>query len=341
MHKPFSLQEHIQIARASGLSMCVLDSSLKCVYGGNVINTGDRLPDMLHKRIELPVRSCAEGCVTVSDRFYCVRVFPLSETVSPEYYLCEVLDSVAVMGLADNTDISMRTISSLSAMKYRVGRAAELCDILCGNSSYEVQSIAVELSAKLKQLGIMVDSISAYNEMLHACERKVLFDAGKMCERICERCNTALSDRGKAISMPLYDEPHYICADGRYSVIAFLNMIYDAVLFSEEDSLPQPVVHFDDRTGCVVIRILNFPSAVCETSGEARLRLDIVKRYAKLADGRLEIMGNIIALSVPGATAEEISVCTLQENIVDLFDAEIERCLLALAAECKTTANVQ
>lgn len=341
MQKQFSLQEHIRIAKASGLSMCVLDSSLKCVYGDGVINTGDRLTDILHKRIELLVRSCAVGCVTVRDRFYCVRIFPICEAVSPEHYLCEALDSGAVTALADNTDISMRTISSLSAMKYRVGQAEELCDILSRNPSFDVQGIAVELSAKLNRLGIIIDRLSAYNEMLHACGRKVLFDAGKLCERLCERCNTALSERGKAISMPLYNEPHYICADGRYSVIAFLNMIYDALLFSEADSLPQPVVHRDDRTGNIVIRILNVPATVFDTSEEARLRYELVKRYAKLAGGSVELMDNVMMLSVPSATADEIAVCTLQEDIDGLYDAEIERCLLALAAEREMTANVQ
>lgn len=337
----FSLQEHIQIAKSSGLSMCVLDSSLKCVYGDGVINTGDKLSDMLHKRIELPVRSCTEGCVTIRDRFCCVRVFPLCEAVSPEYYMCEVLDSRAVTALMDNTDISMRSVSSFSAMKYRLGQAEELCDILLGNPSYDVQGIAVELSAKLNRLGIIIDRLSACNEMLHASGRKVLFDAGKLCERLCERCNTALSEQGKAISMPLYNEPHYICANGRYSVIAFLNMIYDALLFSEKDSLPQPVVHRDDRTGCIVVRILNVPSAVFDTSEDARLRHELVKRYAKLAGGSVELMGNVMALSVPQATAEEIAVCALQEDIDSLYDREIERCLLALAAEREMTANVQ
>ncbi len=341
MQKQYSLQEHIQIAKASGLPLCVLDGSLKCVYGGGVINKGDRLPDMLHRRIELPVKSCVDGCATVKDRFYCVRVFPIYEAISPEYYLCEVLDSSAVTALADNTDISMRTISSLSAMKYRIREAEELCDILSGNPSFDVQSIAADLSAKLNRLGIMIDRHSAYNEMLHACGRRVLFDAGKLCERLCERCNNALSERGKAISMPLYNEPHYICADGRYSVIAFLNMIYEALLFSESDSPPQPVIYRDDRTGCTVIKLLNVPSAVFAASEEARLRFELVKRYAKLSGGSVESVDNMMALSVPSATAEELSSCTLQEDIDALYDTEIERCLLALAAECEMTANVQ
>ncbi len=343
MQKQFSLQEHIQIARATGLDMCVLDSALKCVYSEGVLNVGDRLTDMLHKRIELPVRSCANGCVTVRDSFYCVRIFPLCEDISHEHYLCEVLDGNSVIALADNTDIAISTSAAFSAMKYRAYHAKELCEILRRYPSYDVQEMAVELFARIDRLGVVIDRFAAYSELHHTSSRKLLFDVCKLCERLCVRCNTALSGYGRAIAMPLYDEPLYICADGRYSVIAFLYMIYNALLFSSDDSMPQPIIHRAKGEGNVVVRILDIPAGKLNISGDAQVRFALVRRYAEAAGGCVELApdGSAVSLTVPAATADQIAMCRLEEALDVMYDAEINRQLCALAAECEMTANVQ
>jgi hypothetical protein len=253
------------------------------------------------------------------------------------------MDSSTVAQLADNTDISARAASVISAVKYRADKAQELCGVLCENtSSYDMRGVAVELSTRLDRLRVTVDCLAAYGEVVYSCGRKVLFDAGRLCERLCRRFNTALADMGMAVAMPLYDESLYIFADGRHTFIAFLNMLHDSLLFSDGEAMPQPVLHCDDRTGCVVIRILNIPPD-CAMSDESMIRLAVVKRYAEISGGSMEISAEnrTLMLSLPAASAADIATSRLEEDIHGLFETEVERYIALLRTEREKIANVQ
>ena len=344
MQRQLSLQEHIGIAASSGLSLCVLDSRLKCVSGNGILKAGDDLTDMLHKRAELPVRGCYVGRITAEDAFYCVRIFPITDENEPSYYLCEVLDSSSATEISLNTDIIAEASAAFSAMRFHAVQAERLSEMLCENAHSGFSGVAAELRGRLDRLNYMLDIIATQQDMLcQPCE-KVLFDAGKLCDRLCSRCNTALSAVGRGIALPLYDEDLYVCADGRSSVIVLMNIIRNAVACDASDSMPQMVVYRDIASGSVVIKTINAPMSIVGTDGIDAMRMSLVKRYATLAGGSVELIDgerSILILSLPAASPAEIASCRLEESLESLYDTEIRRSIGDMLALSEMTANVQ
>ncbi len=344
MQRRFSLQEHIGIAKSSGLSVCVLDSRLKCVSGNGILNEGDDLTDMLHKRVELPVRGCYTGRITAEDAFHCVRIYAVSDESEPSYYLCEVLDSTSATEIAINTDIIAEASVALSAMRFHALQAERLSGLLCENADSGLPGVAEELRGRLDRLNSMMDIIATHQDMLSSPSEKVLFDVGKLCDRLCGRCNTALSAVGRGIALPLYDEDLFVCADGRSSVIVLMNIIRTAVASDATDCMPQMVVYRDVVSGSVVIKTINAPTGLGGADGMDALRMSLVKRYAAIAGGTVELVEgdrSILLLSLPAASPAEIASCRLEESMDSLYDTEIRRSVADILSCFEMTANVQ
>ncbi len=344
MQRQFSLQEHIQIAETSGLSLCVLDSGLKCVFSNGTINTGDRLSDMLHKRAELPVRGCFVSCITVGDCFYCVRIFSVSCECEPEYYMCEVLDSAAAQKICENTELVNGNIYALEAVRYRLDKVEKLADALCTNVVATHVGAVAELRSRMNKLRAVLDTIAAYHDMSCLPHEKVLFDAGKLCERLCVRCNAALSSSGRCMRLPLCDEGLYVCADGRNTVVSFMSIVANALACASEDSVPQIVVYRDGVSEQVVIKMLNTPTALCGTNVGESAWLMLVRCYAERIGGSVELLcgeQSTLLLSLPAASPAEIAVYKLESELDSIYDEELSRMLELMLSHHEMTANVQ
>lgn len=339
------LQELIRIADASGLSLCVLDGTLRCVYGNAVIKADMRLADMLHLSAELPIRGFFEGSVTVEDRFYCVRIYALSNYTEPKYYLCEVLDRGVLMSMLSRTSESRRVTGMLGSLEYRVKQAAQLADALCADKTADTKRLAAELCVRIGRLSSDITELAEYNDSLNAPAERVLFDAGALCERLCVRCNEALAKSGKSIALPLCDDGLYVCADSRRAVIMLLSAIEYSVLHSHSDGLAQIVAYRDRQAGQVVIKLMDIPDAMLPLEdGDFTPELAAVCRCAKLAGGSAGLSSGgrtALLLSLPAAAPEELSLYRLEEDIHAMYDDIVASRLEALAKQCEMTANVQ
>lgn len=331
--------------RASGLPLCVLDSTLRCVYGKGVIRADMRLADMLHMRAELPIRDFFEGSVTIEDRFYCVRIYALSTHIEPEYYLCEVLDRSMLMSMLSRTSESTHITGMLSSLEYRVKQATKLADALRAGTAADVKRLAAELYVRIGRLSDDITELAEYNDSLNAPAEKVLFDAGKLCDRLCVRCNEALAKCGKSIALPLCDDELYICADGRRAVIMLLSVVEYSVRHSAEDSAAQIVVYRDPQAGQIVIKLMDIPnSMLSQANGDITLELAVICRCARLAGGSAELLSDgrtALLLSLPAAAPEELALYRLEEDLHAMYDDMVASRLDALAERCEMTANVQ
>ncbi len=344
MKRQFSLQEHIQIAASSGLSLCVLDNTLKCVFGNGVINTGDKLTDMLHDRVKLPIEDCCISRITVEDSFYCVRIFSVSDEYEPLYYLCEVLDSTAAGAISENTELASGSFAALESMRYCAGRAQELAQTLGSGASGSASGVAEELRLSLERLNAMLDVVSVYLDVINSHSENVLFDLGALCERLCSRCNSALSDIDRCIELPLCDEGLYVCADCRNTVIVLMNIIRNAIIFDDNDRIPQMIVCRDTLRDSIILRVINAPSALSRNDWYGRMWMELIRRYASFVGGYAELVREercVLMLSLPAASDAEIAEYRLEECPEVLYETEIRRILEPFASGCEMTANVQ
>lgn len=313
-----TMQSYIDIAKSSKMSLCVLDRSLVCVYGNGIIKEGAVVAEMLRGAARLPIHGCYEDTAAVGDDFYYVRIYSISDDPSPEYYLCETIDSAQAWGIFHIA--APQQLAAVSAsLKYNANVVCKLVTAL--ERENPASEIMPEFRYKTSRLLGMIDSFGNYIETMLTPEERVLFDVGKLCERICCRCNNALAPHDRCISMPLCEDGLYIYADGRRAVMALLNAVFNALVYYPANAIPTLVAYCDNSTASVVIKLTNVPFEAAESDSsvlygpDLGLSTALVKRFATLAGGRAEIVnGTTLFIFLPAASDDDMRSFRLEQN---------------------------
>lgn len=316
-----TLQNYIDIAKSSKMPICVLDSSLLCVYGNGIIKKGTAVAEMLCGMVNLPIRSCHEDTVILDDNFYYIRIYVISDATSPLYYLCETIDSTQAWGILHRA-APQQLAAVAASLRYNANSVSDVVMALdhAGDSFAEIMP---ELKLKTSRLVNIINGFGNYIDMMLMPEEKLLFDVGKLCERICRRCNAALAVCDRCIDMPLCDSGLYVYADGRRAVTALINAVFNMLMYSASDVVPQIVAYCDDSTASAVIKLVNAPFEACGSSpyglhGSAfDLSMAVIKRFAALAGGKAETSCTDkmeLSISIPIASQDDIRLFRLEQD---------------------------
>lgn len=351
----YTLQNYIDIAKSSKMSICVLDQSLSCVYGNSVIKKGASVVSLLRGVVNLPIHSHYEDTITIDDSFYYIRIYVIADEPRPRYYLCETIDCAYAWDIF-NKSAPEQLAAAAASLRYRAGGVSELASALDCKNNAAIAEIIPELRLKIGQLLHIVNGFGDYIDMMLSPEERVLFDVGRLCESICRRCNMALAQYDRCIAMPLCDDGLYIYADGRRTVTALLNAVFNALAYSPADVIPQIIAYCDDSTASAIIKLIQTPfEAPVDNSSvlygpDFGLSLALVRRFAALAGGSAQITRdgeNALIISLPIASDNDMFAFRLEQStplmecayLDDYIDDFIGCCLTS--AVHKNTGNIQ
>ena len=314
---------------------CLLDSELRCERSceGSPLTEGDSLTDMLHEPPKLPLECCYDGTITINGIFYCVRIFPLQES---GHSLCEILSSTDIAEISARTDYTAKILPSLSAARFSVSNMRHDINMLktyCTSDFIGSGSID-SLDNNLLRIELLISNFTELYSMKYIPARKVLFDVSELCKRLTLRCNTVLSQCDRCMSYIESFDKLYVRADSRRAVVALVNAVQNALMYSPHESIPQLMVYSetDDRTKNVVIRLENDNALYTGTESGNMDELDFcsqrdglglmtIKCFAQLAGGEVRFNSKghrtVLTITLPMADISEIDSYRL-ENLLDM-----------------------
>ncbi len=328
------MQDYISIAKSGRIPICVLDRTLSCVYGNGVIEKGTFVADILRDCINLPIRSHYEGTVALNDNFYYVRIYVISDAPDPQYYLCETVDAAQAWGVLRKA--APEQLAAIAAsLRYNANDIHDVVEAFENGKSAGAVKMLPMLSTKINRFLGIINGFSDYIEMMVTPGENVLFDVGKLCERICQRCNAALTPYNRCIDMPLYDEELYVYTDGRRAVTALLNAVFNALMYSSEDVVPQIIVYRDDSTASAVVKLINAPFEAQDSvpgglyGSALGLSMALIRDFAALAGGSVEVPyadKTVLKIAIPIAAESDKDMFKLeQQSFCDTVD--FDRCI--------------
>ena len=157
-----------------------------------------------------------------------------------------------------------------------------------------------------------------YAEMLYRTQRETVVDAGELCENLAKRCNAALAKCGRRIEALIDPGSLYIYADSRRAVVALVNAVQNALLYSPKETEPILTVCYRESRGrkFVEIRVVNESSMFSskDFSGSVDVNfsyqrmgygIPIIKRFAQVSGGWFDMTeenGRVtVTISLPAA----------------------------------------
>ncbi len=315
----------------------LLDDNLKCIKSceDGLLSTGDDVAAMLHLTPKLPLVKRFESAVTINGNFYCARIFPLSG--QPEY-ICELLSRDDISAMALQTDGIAEMIPVCNALEYTLNEMQRTLTLLKNNIDERSGRITLidRLENGLLRAGNISKNTSEYIGMVCVPERKVLFDINVLCRKLIARCNASLAKCGRYVNYIEGNEKLYLHTDSRRALVALVNAIQNALLYSPRDSVPVLTILSEDRGNAkrAVIRLVNENSMFTRADFSNSSELDfcsqrtgygmpIIRRFASLAKGTAELYSEngstILTLSLPAATEYEISEYKLETVLSNEF----------------------
>lgn len=311
----------------------LLDRELKCVMAceGSPLSPGDDVASMLHEPPSLPLMCRYCGAVTIHGDFYCVRIFPLQ---NEEQCICEVLSGVDISALSASADCASKMIPALSAVKFSVNNMHHDIHLLKEYTSSDlgVANIIGSLENNLARITSLVSNGMELLSMRNIPTRKVLFDVSELCKKLVLRCNTVLSQCDRCLDYIESGEKLYVRADSRRAVVALVNAVQNALLYSPRDTVPLLAFysHNDGNTKYVMIRLEN--ENVMYTGSEAKpeeidfcsqregFGLPLIKCFAQLAGGSAQLdctrQKTTLVLKLPMADISEAEGYRLENTLV-------------------------
>ncbi|MBQ8171909.1 MAG: sensor histidine kinase [Oscillospiraceae bacterium] len=310
------------------------------------LTEGDTLTDMLHEPPQLPLECRYDGTVTINGVFYCVRIFPLQAS---SHCLCEILSSTDISEMSTRTDSAANILPSLNAVKFSVSNMRHDINVLKmhGSSDINISGSIESLDNNLMRIELLTSNFTELYSMKYIPARKVLFDVSELCRKLTLRCNTVLSQCDRCISYIEGFEKLYVRADSRRAVVALVNAVQNALMYSPFDSVPQLAVYSenDGRTKNVVIRLENDNALYTGTESDNTEELDFcsqrdglglltIKCFAQLAGGKIKFNSKghrtVLTLTLPMADMDEIHNYRLEklsdmDCCDDIFDTVEQR----------------
>ena len=166
----------------------------------------------------------------------------------------------------------------------------------------------------------LLDAI--YNEKNHT-----LFDVHGLCDRLCVRCNAVLAKCGRSIEFIGSDGgPLYVHQSSRLAVVALVNAIQNALLYSPSDTVPTLMAFAEDSY--VVVRTTN--ENLMHTEQEfangkdiefndqrADSGMSVIRTFVESAGGRMTCENDngrfTLELRLPAATVDDPECCFERE----------------------------
>ena len=307
----------------------ILDSTFRCVWSNDplVFSEGENLLNFVREPISNPLHDHTDAHIFKNEHFYCGRLIPIeNELNEPQIYICELIDSEAVLKLAEKTDIASSLLPINSALEYNMAgmwqNAEALRSRLMQAEAYDDLAKVLELETKLANISSVTKNAFEYIGMIHDEAKAVRIDAAALARNLVKRCNAALAKCGRHIELLTEPDDLMIYADSRRTVVALANALQNALLYSPRESVPLITVYKREigNHRFVDFKIVNenimftcedFKDNVDVNFSFQRIGfgIPIIQRFAKLSGGSFDMQKRdgkvIVTVSLPYAPPYE------------------------------------
>ena len=329
------LKPYLSLFSGCGSPLVCFDSTLKCVWqSGGVFAVGDNLMSYLREPVPDPMHELTEASVYKDDKFYCCRIMPVkNEAGESDAYICELIGKEAARGIAERSDSLSDILPLYNAVEYNtaaVWKSAEkLRGALIGSRDYDSLSDVLEIEKAMSNISAACGNAFEYISMMYGSFSAVRIDAGALCRSLAEQCNAALAKCGRRIEPLIEPDDLTIYADSRRTVVALVNAVQNALLYSPRDSEPILAVYRRDIRGRSFVEIRLSNENIMFTSRDFKEKVDInfsyqrlgygipiIKRFAKACGGSFSMEDEggrvVVTLTLPAAEEEFGSGLTLK-----------------------------
>lgn len=228
--------------------LTLLDESYHCLYSSDgLFEVDSNIMGSVFGILSAPISSVTEVPVYKGGTFYCMRLYPLKGLCGEDLYVGEIISRDSVMSMLGCMDASSKLLPLYNAVEMKVAEIwtsltrvhAELL------KADNLGSISDLLSAEKAVCYISSACINAYEfvNMQSREQSRAVIDAVYLCEKCIKRCNYALAKCGRRVSCFADSAELYIYADCHRAIVAVVNAVQNALLYSPRDTEPVVLIY--------------------------------------------------------------------------------------------------
>lgn len=310
----------------------LLDGNLRCIYCNRegFFEKGKLLATVLLTEIKVPIiKESSKAMASMNGIKYSIRLIPFCD----EFYFCEFFDLQEVYELAEYSDCYEKVKMYTKSMDQNINdlwkKSNELENYQRKINDEGLFDRILSFKKALNSLNSDIYSLSSFVSMLfHKQDPKPLC-VNKMLKELIDRCNSLLYNCGRAIDFEYEIKEYYILSNERHALVAVINALQNALLYSSADSIPTVVLSsvLEKDKRYVVLKVINDGIYfVNEENGDKidrnfvfqriGLGIPIIKSFVKECDGvfSMEDKDNkvVLEIKIPQYIPHNISECILE-----------------------------
>ena len=276
----------------------IVDEQLVCVYTTypKFIPIGTGLALLVKEPVEIPLKKEKDVILIFGDITYCARFIPIDK----KYSFCQLLSVSEILTLASYTDMYYVIEERFAVLEecYRnIEESVRKLSSLLPQKNKMKYSQIIDIVAEITKMRSLLHSMSdyAYTALSSSVKDRVI-DTHEMVRWLVNNSNKVLEKCGKCIEFITDVDAYYIYTNQRYAIIAILNAMQNALLYSSTDNVP--IVSLTKTTkndkNYVVLQIVNDIDDYIETNDHNELDfacrrcglgIPVIKKFAQRAGG--------------------------------------------------------
>lgn len=304
-----------KMCRRSAFPAVIVDDQLKCVFSSSqkLIPVNTLLSMMINVPVEMPLKKETDRILRLEKESYCARFIPISKN----YCFCEILGIYDVLTLASYTNLYPALEQRFSLFEVSYDNLNNIISNMIDGLPIKeklknLQSI--DAFAELSKQKSYISGMSNFAFMAFSQSGKdEPIDALDLLKWLVDNSNNALAESEKSLDFVADAGEYYILTNHRYVIIAMLNAIHNALLYSPEKAFP--VVSLSksrvDSERSIMVQVINSVSnnisdgtgKVDFVSQRCRLGIPIIKKFVQRAGGNFCFIQNnttnVLQVSIP------------------------------------------
>lgn len=286
------------ICRSESFPMLIVDDQLFCVYSScsKLVPVGTMISLFIKEPIEIPLKKERDVILIREDVSYCARFIPIDK----KYSFCQLLSVSDIMTMAAYTDMYSAIEGRFFLLDECSGNikkyAEKMFDGLPPKTKLKNMQM-LDLNAEISKLNFLLNSMSDYAYMaLSSNSVDEIIDTHAMVEWLINKSNAVLSECGKCLEFITEIGAYFIYSNQRYAIIAILNAMQNALLYSPISDVPIVSLTKSERDNkkYIVVQIVNSiesftkadeksdPDFICRRCG---LGIPLIKKFVQRAGG--------------------------------------------------------
>lgn len=312
---------------SGGNPLVCLDNRFCCVQSSDgTFRAGESLLGYIRGTVPEPLGRVMEFPLCREDRFSCCRIYPIKNDIGESVaYVCEIFSSEAARHIGELTESPSEVLALYNAVEMNISAvwssSSRLRVALSEVRDYSKLSDVLAIESAMSNIAALCGNAFEYANMFCAEQNRTVVDAGELALNLAERCNAVLAKCGRRLEVLTDTQDLRIYADSRRAVVALVNAVQNALLYSPKDSEPILAVYRREQPGrsFVEFRITNdsvmFSSR--DFSGVRELNfssqrigygIPLIKRFASVSGGSFsmaEERGRVtVTITLPAANGD-------------------------------------